>query len=306
MSTFQPAALLLCCCCMCSLSSPLLESAVVQEVWSTTPRWCSVARRCENRRGMLSWHHIPQLPRSKYLHVVNPKKKPPNNWILIRWDASLVWPWHKCWESIKAAGRTGQMEGLSPLFWERLWLYKHSLAETNKNIFCGECCLHWACSQLPDMQISPHAAGLELCSWQSFCTNFGNSFLRDWGMTKQKGMSGDSLFLKLSRNMNVLAWQKPALCIKKIKRSGRLMSDIIDSLGNAHRQGMKTMCNWDNWLPTALHSPVAAWVPQHADYTQLTGPSNEARAAKCSSGCFWAVFNPSALWQEPGSQNGWG
>lgn len=235
-----------------------------------------------------------------------PQKKPPNNWILIRWDASLVWPWHKCWESIKAAGRTGQMEGLSPLFWERLWLYKHSLTEMNKNIFCGECCLHWACSQLPDMQISPHAAGLELCSWQSFCTNFGNSFLRDWGMTKQKGMSGDSLFLKLSRNMNVLAWQKPALCIKKIKRSGRLMSDIIDSLGNAHRQGMKTMCNWDNWLPTALHSPVAAWVPQHADYTQLTGPSNEARAAKGSSGCFWAVFNTSALWQEPGSQNGWG
>lgn len=214
MNIFQPAALL-CCCHMCSLPSPLLESAVMQKVWSTTPRRCSVARRCENRHGMLSRHHIPQLPRSKCLHVVNPKKT--NNWILIRWDASLVWPWHKCWERIKAAGRTGQMGGLSSLFWERLWLYKHSLAEMNKNIFCGECCLHWGCSQLPDMQISPHAAGLELCGWQSFCTNFGNSFLRDWGMTKQKGMSGDSLFLKLSRNMNVLAWQKPALCIKENK-----------------------------------------------------------------------------------------
>lgn len=68
------------------------------------------------------------------------------SWILIHRDASLVWPWHKCRERIKASGRTGQMGGLSPLFWERLWLYKHSLTEMNKNIFCGKCCLHWAFS----------------------------------------------------------------------------------------------------------------------------------------------------------------
>lgn len=40
------------------------------------------------------------------------------------------------------------------------------------------------------MQISPHAAGPELCGWQPFCTSFGNSSLRDSGMTKQKGIGG--------------------------------------------------------------------------------------------------------------------